>query len=173
MIANYGVSIFVSSGDDGSEPDGIEQPSYFSSDPNVTGVGGTSLTLYSSGGVSEETAWSDSGGGTSSFFSRPSWQVGQGVPSGTMRLVPDVAAAADPNTGAYVYLQGAERQIGGTSWSSPTWAGFCAIINEARSQNGLGPLGLLNPKIYPLMGSGAFRDITVGSNGDYSARSMA
>ena len=169
VIANFGVSIFVASGDDGSEPDGTEQPSYYSSDPNVTGVGGTTLTLYSSGAVSEETAWDGSGGGQSTFFSRPAWQTGVGVPSGGQRLVPDVSSAADPNTGAYIYLQGSERQIGGTSWAAPTWAGICAIINEARGQNGLPPLGLLNPKIYPLMGTDCFRDITSGNNGDYSA----
>ena len=43
-IANYGVSIFVSSGDDGAVTDGVLQPSYYSSDPSVTGVGGTSLS---------------------------------------------------------------------------------------------------------------------------------
>jgi kumamolisin len=169
LIANDQVTIFVSSGDDGSEPDSILQPSYFSSDPSVTGVGGTTLNLYSSGAVQQETAWDGSGGGISSFFSRPSWQIGTGVPAGNMRLVPDVACAADPYTGAYIFLQGAGKDIGGTSWATPTWAGFCALINEARSQNGLGPIGMLNPKIYPLIGSGAFRDITVGSNGDYDA----
>jgi kumamolisin len=167
-IANYGVSIFVSSGDDGAVTDGVLQPSYYSSDPSVTGVGGTSLVLYASGAVESETAWYGSGGGVSSYFGRPAWQVGEGVPAGSRRLVPDVASAADPNTGAYVYLQGSAKQIGGTSWAAPTWAGFCALINQARAQNGLGPLGLLGPKIYPLVGTGAFRDITSGNNGGYS-----
>ena len=168
-IANFGVTIFVSSGDDGAVTDGALQPSYYSSDPSVTGVGGTSLDLNSSGVVTAETAWIGSGGGISQFFSRPSWQVGAGVPSGSQRLVPDIASAADPNTGAYIYLQGAARIVGGTSWAAPTWAGFCAIINEARAQAGLGPVGLLNPKIYPLLGTSAFRDITSGNNGGYSA----
>ena len=169
MIADYGVSIFVSSGDDGAVTDGTLQPSYFSSDPNVTGVGGTSLTLFSSGAVETETAWAGSGGGISQFFARPGWQVGTGVNSGTMRLVPDVSCPADPNTGAYVYLNGTVKQIGGTSWAAPTWAGFCALINQARAQVGLGPLGLLGPRIYPLVGTGAFRDITSGNNGGYPA----
>ena len=168
-IANYGVSIFVASGDDGAVTDGILQPSYYSSDPSVTGVGGTSLFLDSTGAVSSEKAWNGSGGGESSFFQRPSWQTGNGVAAGTKRLVPDVAAAADPDTGAYVYLQGSEQQFGGTSWATPMWAGFCAIINEARAHNGLPPLGLLNPEIYPLLGSTGFRDITTGNNGSYSA----
>lgn len=175
-IASSGVSIFVSSGDGGSNPDsnggnsGPLQVEYYSSDPSVTGVGGTSLYLTgSTGTVSSETAWSDSGGGVSQYFSRPAWQAGTGVPSGTMRLVPDVALAADPNTGAYVYLQGIVQQIGGTSWSAPTWAGFCALINQARANVSQPSLGLLNPVIYPLLTSGNFRDITAGSNGRYSA----
>ena len=168
-IANYGVSIFVASGDDGAVMDGTLQPSYYASDPSVTGVGGTSLTLQSSGAVETETAWDGSGGGVSGFYQRPSWQTGNGVPAGTMRVVPDVACPADPDTGAYVFLDGYGQQIGGTSWAAPTWAGFCALINEARTKAGLGPIGLLNPKIYPLIGSSSFRDITSGANGGYSA----
>ncbi|MGA3171626.1 MAG: immunoglobulin domain-containing protein [Chthoniobacteraceae bacterium] len=168
-ITNYGVSIFVASGDDGAYMGGVLQPSYYASDPNVTGVGGTSLTLESSGTVEAETAWDDSGGGVSSYFSRPAWQTGQGVPAGTTRCVPDVASVANPNTGAYIYFEGSEEQIGGTSWGAPTWAGLCALINEARIQNGLGPLGLLNPRIYPLIGTSSFQDITSGNNSAYSA----
>jgi len=168
-IANYGVSVFVASGDDGAVTDSVEQPSYYSSDPSVTGVGGTSLYLTGEGTVSSESGWNGSGGGISSFFMRPSWQVGNGVPSGSYRAVPDVACAANPNTGAYVYLQGTAQQIGGTSWATPTWAGFCALINEARTQAGLGPIGMLNPKIYPLLGSASFRDITAGNNNGYLA----
>ena len=81
-----------------------------------------------------------------------------------------VACAADPDTGAYVFLQGTAQQIGGTSWAAPTWAAFCALINEARTKAGLGPIGLLNPKIYPLVGTGNLRDITSGNNGKYSAK---
>ena len=41
--------------------------------------------------------------------------------------------------------------------------------NQARANNGLGPIGLLGPKIYPLHGTAAFNDITIGTNGAYSA----
>ena len=88
-----------------------------------------------------------------------------GFPPGTMRLVPDVASAADPSEGALVIVNGSSLEIGGTSWSAPTWAGFCALINQHRGT----PLGFLNPKIYPLMGTSALRDITSGSNGTFSA----
>ncbi len=174
-IASQGVSIFVSSGDGGSTPDGFGgssgplQVEHYASDPSVTAVGGTSLTLNSSTGLrTSESAWSGSGGGVSIQFARPSWQTGAGVPSGTKRLVPDVCLPADPNTGAYVYLGGVQ-QYGGTSWSAPTWAGFCALINEARANAGKAPLGLINPSLYPLIGTANFFDVTTGNNATSSS----
>ncbi len=179
LMAAAGVSVFVSSGDAGSNPDdtghnsasspGPLQVEYESSDPNVTGVGGTNLYLDSAGNVTSETAWSGSGGGASQVFSRPSWQVGAGVPSGNKRLVPDVSLVASDATYAYFYFQGQSGGVAGTSWSSPTWAGYAALINQARANNSLSSLGLLNPKIYPLIGTNNFRDVTAGSNGAYSA----
>lgn len=178
-IASNGVSIFVASGDAGSNPDdtghndpgapGPLQVEYESSDPSVTGVGGTSLTLNSSGAVSSEVAWSGSGGGLSRYFSRPSWQKGTGVPAGTMRVVPDVALVASDTTAAYLFFNGKAQGVAGTSWSTPTWAGFAALLNEARANHSLASLGLLNPKIYPLLGTTNFRDVTSGSNGSYTA----
>ena len=53
-----------------------------------------------------ETAWIGSGGGSSIFFAKPAWQTGPGVPDGDKRLAPDVALAANPNTGALVILHG-------------------------------------------------------------------
>jgi kumamolisin len=175
-LAAAGVTVFVSSGDAGSNPDatghnpaGPTQAEYESSDSCVVGVGGTSLKLNSNGTVAGETGWASGGGGKSIFFSRPSWQTGNGVPAGKNRLVPDVSLSADPNEGAYLVLHGKVNQYGGTSWSAPTWAGFCALINEARKKAGKPLLPFLNPLIYPLLGTSCFRDITSGSNGAYSA----
>ena len=56
-------------------------------------------------------------------------------------------------------LNGQDKQFGGTSWSAPTWAGFAALINQARAASGQPSLGLLNPYIYPLIGTANFRDI--------------
>jgi kumamolisin len=175
-LAAAGINVFVSSGDAGSNPDetghnptGPLQAEYASSDPFVIGVGGTTLQLAADGTVASESGWVGSGGGKSTFFKRPSWQTGAGVPAGTERLVPDVGLAADPNDGAFVVFQGQAVQIGGTSWSAPVWAGFCALINEARNNAGLPPLTFLNPLLYPLAGPSCFRDITQGSNGAFSA----
>lgn len=181
-IAASGVTLFASSGDGGSNPNfspsgngsynpsqplEVENPA---SDPNVTAVGGTSLALNASGGVSNETAWFDgSGGGQSIAFSRPYWQSSIGI-AGSGRLVPDVALDADPNTGVFLILNGQVSQFGGTSLSSPVWAGICARINQSRIANGVPSLGLVGPTLYPLLGSSSFRDIVSGSNGADRAR---
>ena len=183
--ANGGVSVFVSTGDDGSTPDvnggatGPLQASYESTDPSVTAVGGTALTLNTNTGLrTSEVVWDDTvapagyaapgatGGGTSAKFSRPSWQTGTGVPAGTMRLVPDVALVAAESTPAFLVFNGSATQVAGTSWSAPTWAGFAALINQGRSVNTPArlPVGLLNPRIYPLIGTNNFYDITSGTN---------
>ena len=179
-LASKKVSVFVSSGDAGSNPDktghnaasspGPLQVEYESSDPSVTAVGGTNLTLNTStGAISSETGWTGSGGGVSQVFSRPSWQTGTGVPSGTTRCVPDVSLVASDSTPGYLYFQGIAYNVSGTSWSAPTWAGFCALMNQARANLGKTPLGFLNSRLYPLSGTSNFHDITSGSNGNYSA----
>jgi kumamolisin len=173
-LAGSGVTVFVSAGDGGSSPGlngwedntGPVQVECPANDPNVTSVGGTSIYLSSStGAVSSESAWSFGGGGSSQFFARPSWQAGAGVPQSAYRQVPDVALVADINTGGYLVLNGQVYIVGGTSWGAPTWAGFCAMINQARANVSQPALGLLGPKVYPLNGTGNFRNITIGSNG--------
>jgi kumamolisin len=175
-LAAAGVNVFVSSGDAGSNPDSTGQEStgplqaeYAASDTAVIGVGGTSLVLHASGSVAQETGWTGSGGGKSRFFKRQSWQKGAGMPSGSQRLVPDVSATADPAEGVFLILNGEPfpQELGGTSWSAPVWAGFCALINEARAKANKPPLPFLNPLIYPLLGSASFRDIVEGNNGAF------
>ena len=177
-LANAGITVFAATGDGGSNPDpstGEYNPAYPvdvfypASDPCVTAVGGTTLILNSSGTISSETAWSCSGGGYSRCFPGQSWQSSLG--SGSMRMIPDVAGPADPQCGAAVYVSSGQgwQSIGGTSWSTPVWAGFCALINQARTRSSAGPLGFLNPRIYPRQGTSSFHDITYGDNGMYSA----
>jgi len=90
------------------------------------------------------------------LYQRPPWQTGQGVPPGTGRCVPDVAAQAywDVNT--------TEVVGDGTSVATPTWAALCAIINQARAKVGLSQLGLLGPQIYPLLGTKALNVVSPG-----------
>ena len=174
QLTASGVNVFVSSGDAGSNPDATGQGSagplqaeYPAADSAVTAVGGTTLQLGPAGAVTSETGWSGSGGGASAVFDRPAWQVGAHVPRGSKRLVPDVALAADPNTGAFLVLSGKVVQIGGTSWSAPVWAAVCALINSARVTAGKPALGFINPLLYPL--TSGLRDVVRGSNGAFEA----
>jgi uncharacterized protein (TIGR03437 family) len=156
--------------------------------PEVTGVGGTQFvdsggnywSAANTNGASAlsyipETAWntsiadsepSASGGGLSIFFSKPTWQVGPGVPGNNARNVPDVAFNADPdNDGYIVFTDGSSNpQIyGGTSCGTPLMAGIAVLLNQYLGTPGLGNI---NPQLYSLAQSNpaVFHDITTGNN---------
>jgi hypothetical protein len=180
-----GTTFFFSSGDSGSNSGGTGRASYPAESPYVVSVGGTSLSANVSGGWSSETVWSSSGAGCAYAYSQPAWQDVAGVlaeefkqqasnPSFCMsssqmqRFEPDVAADADPNTGADVYYDGSHRKVGGTSLAAPLWAGMAASGNRYASANGLPALGWLAPKLYTLASSSTkyavdFHDVTSGS----------
>jgi subtilase family serine protease len=138
--------------------------------PWVTAVGGTSLLHSGQGYV--ERAWSSnggaSGGGVSRFFTEPDFQ--QAMPQAVQKMLvghrglPDIAADADPYTGMAFYVAGQWGQVGGTSASTPFWAGIVAVANQVAGH----PLGFINPGIYKLALSQRaqkdFRDITIGDN---------
>lgn len=110
------------------------------------------------------------GGGVSQLFAEPWYQqriVQQSVFTAqgrTGRAVPDVAAVGDPNTG---YIMGqtqtfpdgtvkySEFREGGTSLSSPLFAGIMALADQAAGFHH----GFANPALYALAGSSAFTDI--------------
>ncbi|MBY8887608.1 S53 family peptidase [Streptomyces sp. PTM05] len=169
--AAEGLGFYAASGDDGSDDagDGGTSVDYPASDPYVTGVGGTKLTVTSSNAWSKETAWSDGGGGKSSVFKIPSWQTPvQQSQGGGYRQVPDVSAEADPTPGVSIYSQGTWEPVGGTSAAAPEWAGFAALYNQQAAAKGKANLGFANPTLYAAGGTG-FHDITSGSNGAYKA----
>jgi subtilase family serine protease len=170
-----GQSWFAASGDNGSRDcSNVLTVDHPANSPRVSGVGGTTPTC--SGGMTSsspacagygsERGWSGSGGGMSQVFSRPSYQTGCGVPAGTTRLVPDVALESDTSPGNYVAENGVWYIVGGTSGAAPQWAGFFAELNQRVGGTGLGNPG---PRLYGLCGTSAFHDVTLGSNGDYSA----
>lgn len=156
-----GVTFVASSGDTGAVTE------YPAVSPNVLGVGGTSIvTADSTGTYKSETGWSDTGGGISSFESKPSYQSSV-TQSSTKRTSPDVAYDADPNTGVYVYFQGGWYAFGGTSIGAPQWAALIAITDQGRAIGGQGALDSSSqtlPAIYNLSSSD-FHDITKGSAG--------
>ena len=102
------------------------------------------------------------GGGSSVVWARQSWQIGTGIQSGTARLVPDVSLTAAGHDGYVIEEGGSLYLVGGTSGSTPSFAGLMAIINQyTKSTNG-NP----NAKLYAVAAAtpSAFHDVTSGSN---------
>ncbi|MGC9268640.1 S53 family peptidase [Acidiphilium sp.] len=167
--ATAGVTVTVASGDNlatDGQTDGAVHVDFPASSPYVVGCGGTSITV-SGGKITAETVWNNAtsggGGGISTVFPVPSFQSGVKLPvnvstGGTGRGVPDVAADADPATGYQVTVDGQTFAVGGTSAVAPLWAGFFALVNEARGTR----LGFVNPALYAH--AAGFREITTGNN---------
>lgn len=179
-----GMVIFAGSGDtdsgSGLPGENVDVPA---SCPHVIGCGGTTK------GPTTEVVWGledlptasggyevvGTGGGYSKFFPPQSWQLG--IPpgpdpwvttgetsdtpmgSGSGRMVPDVAANADPETGYEIVLYGKPLVIGGTSACAPLYAGLFASFGQK--------LGFVTPTLYEH--PECFVDIIDGSNGAYSA----
>jgi subtilase family serine protease len=136
---HIGITFVAASGDYGAAG-GADYPA---ASPNVLSVGGTTLSLTSSGTISSETAWTDSEGGVSAYEPTPSYQSGI---STSGRSTPDVSYNADPNTGFAVYdsvsYQGSSgwQVVGGTSAGTPQWSALIAIADQGRVKNGLSTL---------------------------------
>jgi kumamolisin len=171
-MAAQGQSVYAASGDSGADDNGSSlSVDYPASDPYVSGAGGTDLTLTSSNAWSKETGWSDGGGGISVEWATPSFQTA--VNTGSKRDVPDVSADADPSSGWYIYTEGGNEEVGGTSAAAPNWAAFTADYDTAAADLGKAKFGFSNAFIYTVAESSsyssAFHDITSGNNGGYSA----
>lgn len=144
-----GVTIVVSSGDSGY---GVEYPA---ASPGVVAAGGTSLRLNASGHRLSETAWIKGGSGCSRFMAKPAWQHDNCAG----RSVADVAADADPATGAAIYdstaYQGRKGWyvLGGTSLSAPLIAGMYGLAG-----------GDSGPRSLYQHGASLY-DVVAGSNG--------
>ncbi len=179
---HQGVTFVASTGDYGAA-----DPEYPAYSPNVVAVGGTSLTLNADDSYNSETAWGyysstmgqfiGSGGGLSQFEAEPAWQLG--VQSTGSRSTPDVAAVADPATGAWIadtynLLGGSPMvTVGGTSLSAPNWAGLLVLANQGRALAGKASFGTASPNeaqqdLYSVPVSD-FHQITSGSNGTFNA----
>ncbi len=166
---HIGVTFVASTGDSGA------QGNYPAYSPTVLAVGGTTLDIVnSSGSYNTESGWSGSGGGTSSYEGKPTYQ--NALNTSTHRQIPDVALDADPSSGVMVYDAG-WYNVGGTSLSAPCWAGMVAIANQFRVSAGLGTLNppenptQLHTLLYGFAGSpsnfnpvGFFHDVTTGGS---------
>ncbi len=155
-------------------------------DPNITIVGGTTLTMNGTGtSYASEKVWNwgnvgdynwnpdgyaGSSGGISTDVAIPSWQKGISLAtnhgSTTKRNLPDVALTGD---NVFVVSSGGAQGIfGGTSCASPLWAGFMALVNQQAALNGKPSIGFLAPVVYALAQTGGynnyFHDTTAGDN---------
>jgi SdrD B-like domain len=163
--SNHNGVTFVAATGDAGVPAG-----YPAMSPNVVAVGGTVLTL-NNGSYGSETAWSSSGGGISSYESKPAYQS-QLTQISSGRMTPDVAFDAEPNTGVAVYDSfngGADPwyEVGGTSLGAPVWSGIIAITDQGRALHGMSSLDGATqtlPRLYKLPAAD-FHDITSGNNG--------
>jgi subtilase family serine protease len=204
MMVSEGMSVFISSGDAGAnscqqgpvvgEVDAlcVEYPA---SDPSVTGVGGTTTPLNLAGqiagpitawGVSTSAGGSGTGGGTSAYFTLPTYQSGLPGIIGSTRNVPDLALDGDPGTGVAL-LEYADpsfggaflNPIGGTSVAAPEMAAMWALVVQACKQSsacaskgsGAHPyrLGNPDPLIYGIYGNATtygatFLSVLYGNN---------
>lgn len=181
QMAAQGQTMVAASGDngtadcyDGSNVGPTPQVDDPASQPDVTGVGATSLgslsPLRQSTWSSNSLAGGATGGGYSTIWPRPSWQTVSTLnplSASTMRMVPDVAMSGDPNKGVVIYGAdlGGWTTIGGTSASSPL---FASMLTLAESNCGITTTGLgsINPKLYSIAQSlpSAFSDVTSGTN---------
>ncbi|HUL51342.1 MAG TPA: protease pro-enzyme activation domain-containing protein, partial [Candidatus Nitrosotalea sp.] len=186
QMAAQGQTFFNASGDSDAFRSGqVDSPSYAgspSSSPNITQVGGTTLSTAGPGGAwLSETVWNwgievgtlydgvGSSGGISSYYPIPSWQqnvdMSANMGSTTMRNIPDVALTAD-NVYVIADSGNAYPGTGGTSCAAPLWAGFAALVNQAAVQGGGATIGFINPSLYAIgeSSSAAFHDVATGDN---------
>ncbi|XP_064297752.1 tripeptidyl-peptidase 1 isoform X1 [Phalacrocorax carbo] len=179
--AARGLTILFASGDDGAGcrrvPGGNHtfRPSFPASSPYVTTVGGTSFKNPFL--VTAEVTDYISGGGFSNVFPMPDYQAAavrrflhsasklppSSYYNSSGRAYPDLSALSDN------YWVVTNRiplpWVSGTSASTPVVGGMVALINDRRLQQGLAPLGFLNPTLYQLLEQGhdsAFYDVTEG-----------
>ena len=192
QAAAQGQTVFAASGDWGSAgltpsasgdacvPSTTTQNvSEVAANPNVTSVGGTQFVPnYDAQGNDignvPESAWSNgagaTGGGKSRVFGKPSFQNSV-TPNDGVRDVPDVSAGASDTTPGFFWVDdrsGSPAEmccIGGTSISTPVWAGIAKLIAQIAGSR----LGNMNPRIYSLgalanSSKSGLRDVVTGNN---------
>lgn len=150
--------------------------SYFNA---TNGAGSGSAISYIPEMIWNETGTGNlaaGGGGSSGYFTKPSWQTGTGVPNDFSRDVPDVSLNAAAGHDGYLYCAqgfctngyrdaaGNLDVVGGTSVAAPSFAGILALLEQKTGSR----LGNANPTIYGLAastyGAAVFHDTTTGSN---------
>jgi subtilase family serine protease len=164
LAARDHVTVLAATGDTGATSDEYNMKDLYPSrvvswpatDPLVTAVGGTQLSLRANGTrLAPDTAWDDSGGGTSIAFARPSYQNGVAAITGNARGVPDVAMDASCKSPVVMYASfyaagGRWSSECGTSLAAPLFAGIVALADQYAGHGKAHGLGLINPAIYTM-----------------------
>jgi subtilase family serine protease len=143
--------------------------SWPSSDPLVTSVGGTMLTLDDQGNrLAPDVVWNDgfgaAGGGVSAVFDRPEFQDRVKNVVGRHRGTPDISLSASVDGAVVLYYSFLPTRVGyhlvgGTSEASPEFAGIVAMADQLADRR----LGALGARLYDLHSRGII-DITQGNN---------
>ena len=124
LFSSKSAVFFAAAGDSG-----LGVSIYPGASPNVVAVGGTYINRDQNGNYIDEVYYTGGGGGDlSPYEPRPAYQDGVQDVVGSQRGYPDVTSDF---CCAGIYLQGGWYSVGGTSWSSPTFAG---IVNAAASK---------------------------------------
>jgi hypothetical protein len=155
--------ILIASGDNGST--GIHgvgnNVGFPASVPSCVSCGGTTL-LWNGTSIQSETVWNGSGGGYSTYYTRPIYQ--NSIVTNSYRGVPDVSGNADPNTGYLIIYDGNNYVVGGTSAVAPLYAALIARINQNISTK----IYQVNNILYNISNL-SYYDVRTGNNGAYSA----
>jgi uncharacterized membrane protein len=133
-------------------------------------------TKASALGYIPEMAWNESrggglyatGGGVSTLYAKPAWQFGLGVPADGKRDIPDLSFVAAIQEPYLIYGDNQWMGSGGTSASTPVFAGVLALVMQ---KTGARALGNVNPNLYALSdaqknraGAAIFHDTAKGDN---------
>jgi subtilase family serine protease len=175
--AAQGTTVNFSSGDAGDEGTGAPNlggAMYPATSAYATAIGGTSINIENANGSTTDVGWGNNqtalsfgwtypvqpinegfvggaGGGESTFYPKPAWEAS--LP-GTGRQEPDIAAVADPYTGAVFVYYGGLGVIGGTSLASPVFSAIWTLATEKAGE----PLGQAAP-LFSTLPAGAVTDI--------------
>jgi len=161
---------------------GLNITDYYSETGATTiagGSGGASSAAVCAAGYNSSGACT----GSLTGYAKPAWQSGTGVPADNVRDIPDVSLFASSGANASYYpicYQDGDCQpvssggtvqiygVGGTSASSPSFAGIMALVNQKYGRQGQADFVL-----YPLAAQfpTAFHDVANGTNSEPCAYS--
>jgi len=206
QAATQGQTVFVAEGDEGAAEFEIDlttgtcvlgtspHVNELASDPLVTAIGGTQFKPnYDSAGNDvgfvPESVWNEpkrastgisaGGGGVSTVWSKPSFQMTD-TPNDGARDVPDIsieAACSTPGAFSVFPDQASGNKVSccacGTSIGAPMWAGITELILQSDGQQPMSTFTSFNTRLYQLgdMRNTAvtgIRDVTTGNN-DFEA----